>query len=98
MEQPPAPLLTDAEIAAALLAIIHQRGPLSSACPSEVARQLSPNAWRALMPRVREVAAHLAQQGRLEIAQGGKAISPKPPWRGPIRIRLASSTPDSGSV
>ena len=82
--------LTDAKIEAALLAIIHQRGSLSSACPSEVARQLSPKAWRALMPRVREVAALLAQQGLLEIAQRGKVVSPHGPWHGPIRVRLAA--------
>jgi hypothetical protein len=82
--------LTDAEIEAALLAIVHQRGPLSSACPSEVARQLLPNGWRGLMPRVRDVAASLALRGLLEIAQGGKAVSPQGPWRGPIRVRLPS--------
>ena len=78
----------DVQIEAALLAIIHQRGPLASACPSEVARQLAPQDWRALMPRVRAVASALAQAGLLEIAQGGKAVSPQGPWRGPIRVRL----------
>ena len=90
--------LTDVKIEAALLALIRQRGPLSSACPSEVARQLSPNDWRALMPRVRDVAALLAQRGLLEIAQGGKAVSPQGPWHGPIRVRLPPSNVDSGSV
>ena len=84
-------------IESALLRIIHQRGPLASACPSEVARQLDPHDWRALMPRVREAAARLAQQGRLEIAQGGKAVLPQLPWRGPIRIRLPSTDPDPNS-
>ena len=82
--------LTDANIKEALLAIIHQRGPLANACPSEVARRLSPDAWRALMPQVRAVAAQLAQTGLLEIAQGGNAVSPQGPWRGPIRFRRPS--------
>ena len=90
--------LTDAKIEGTLLAFIEQRGPLSSACPSEVARQLSPNAWRALMPRVREVAGALAQAGSLEITQGGIAVLPQGPWRGPIRIRLPTSNREIGSI
>ena len=82
------PFVSDDQIDSVLLAIIRQRGPLASACPSEVARQLDLQDWRTLMLRVREAAARLAQQGRLEIAQGGKAVSPQLPWRGPIRIRL----------
>ena len=79
---------TDAQIEAALLALVHQRGPLSSACPSEVARLLSSNAWRALMPRVREVAGLLAQAGLLDVSQRGQSVSPHGPWQGPIRVRL----------
>jgi hypothetical protein len=79
---------TDAQIEAALLELVAQRGPLSSACPSEAARSLSPSAWRMLMPRVREVAARLAQAGLLDISQRGRSVSPQGPWRGPIRVRL----------
>ena len=82
------PELTDAQIEDALMAVVHQRGPLSSACPSEVARVLSPNAWRALMPRVREAARRLAQAGVLDISQRGQSVSPRGPWKGPIRVRL----------
>ena len=88
MEQQPTALLTDSQIAAALLAIVHQRGSTATACPSEVARQMAPQDWRALMPQVRSVASSLAQAGLLEIAQRGKAVSPQGPWRGPIRVRL----------
>ena len=89
------PFVSDDQIESALLAIIQQRGPKASACPSEVARQLDPQAWRRLMPQIRTVAAQLAQQGRLEVAQRGKAVSLQPPWHGPIRIRLPST--DHGS-
>ena len=88
MEQQPTALLTDSQIAAALLAIIQKRGVTARACPSEVARQLAPQDWRALILRVRSVASSLAQAGLLEIAQRGKAVSPLGPWRGPIRVRL----------
>lgn len=79
---------TDAQIEAALLTLVHRRGPLSSACPSEVARALSPGAWRTLMQRVRDVAGGLAQAGLLDISQRGQSVAPKGPWKGPIRVRL----------
>ena len=82
------PAFTDAQLEAALLALVRQRGPLSSACPSEVARSLSSNAWRTLMPRVRDVAARLAQAGLLDISQGGQSVPPQGPWHGSIRVRL----------
>lgn len=85
MDQPD---FTDAQIEAALLAMVRQRGPHSSACPSEVARSLSPTGWRTLMPRVRNAAGSLAQAGLLEISQRGQSVAPQGPWRGPIRIRL----------
>lgn len=77
-----------ARIEAAMAALVQQRGPDSSACPSDVARSLSPDHWRALIPLVREAASRLAQQGLIEIAQGGKAVSSIGPWTGPIRLRL----------
>ncbi len=83
--------VTDAQIEAALLTVVRQRGPQSSACPSEVARSLSPNQWRTLMPRLREVAARLAQAGLLDISQRGQSVSPQGPWKGPIRVRLPFS-------
>lgn len=83
---------SDQQIEAALLAIIAQRGEQASACPSEVARALSPNDWSSLMPRVRQVAGGLALRGLLDISQGGASVSPNTlpqgPWKGPIRIRL----------
>ncbi len=86
---------TDAEIEAALLALVQRRGPQSSACPSEVARALSADAWRMLMPRVRDVASGLAQAGLLDISQRGQSVPPKGPWTGPIRVRLPLDLSDS---
>jgi len=60
-----------------------------------VARALSPDDWRALMPRVRQVAGQLALRGLLDISQGGQSVSPSTlpngPWKGPIRVRLPSA-------
>ena len=86
----PTPLstITDEQISSDLLALVHRRGTGSSACPSEVVRNLSPNGWRLLMPRVKQVAVQLAQAGLICITQKGVVLNPAEPWRGPIRIRL----------
>ena len=87
---------TDAQIESALLSLVLQRGLQSSACPSEVARAVAPENWRALMPQVRGVASRLARQGKIEIAQGGQAVSADGLWTGPIRLRLPAKSPPSG--
>lgn len=57
-------------------------------CPSEVARALRPDGWRALMPDVRDAARGLAREGRVVVTQRGAALSPDAEWRGPVRIGL----------
>jgi Protein of unknown function (DUF3253) len=83
---------SNAQIEAALLAVIAQRGQQASACPSEVARALTPGDWRALMPRIRQIAGQLALRGVLDISQRGQSVPastlPNGPWTGPIRVRL----------
>jgi Protein of unknown function (DUF3253) len=69
--------------------LVQQRGAQASACPSEVARALSSEGWRALMPQVRNVSGKLAAQAKIEITQGGKVVPAPGPWKGPIRLRLA---------
>lgn len=55
-------------------------------CPSEAARALaSGDAWRALMPRVREVADAEAAAGRLVVTQRGRTVRARE-VRGPIRL------------
>jgi hypothetical protein len=79
---------TAVEIAATTLSLLAARPATASICPSEVARALAPSpAWRGLMPAVREAARTLARQGRLEVTQGGRALSPDADWRGAIRLR-----------
>lgn len=69
-----------------ILALLEERGPSKSICPSEVARALKPRGnWRALMPDVREAAAKLAGRGAVEIRQQGKRVSPRS-YKGPVRI------------
>ena len=84
----PATRPDDGQIEAVLLSMVGKRGLESSACPSEVARAIAPGAWRDLMPHVRRVASLLALQGKIEITQGGQAVSTTRPWKGPVRLRL----------
>jgi hypothetical protein len=86
---------TEAQIEAAIFALLERRAPGASICPSDAARALESDAadWRPLMPRVRNVAAALARQGRLSITQKGIEIDPQTVTdgtvKGPIRLRHA---------
>jgi hypothetical protein len=79
---------SDAEIAAAIEALLAAREPPKTICPSEVARRLRADeaTWRALMPRVREVAFALAARGAIHITQGGQVVNGSEA-RGAIRLR-----------
>lgn len=78
--------VTDAAIGEAIQDLLRRRAADATICPSEVARTLAPEGWRALMPQVRAVAVELARHGQLEIRQGGHTISPAAAFRGPIRL------------
>lgn len=84
--------ITDEAIAGAIAALLAQRAPTASICPSEAARRLAAPGtdWRPLMPAVRRVAAALAREGALRITQGEATIDPvqlEAGLRGPIRLR-----------
>jgi hypothetical protein len=66
---------TDDEIAHAIEALLATRRAEASICPSEAARRLRPDGWRALMPAVRRVAFGMARTGRLRITQGATTIA-----------------------
>jgi uncharacterized protein with von Willebrand factor type A (vWA) domain len=78
--------LDPARIENAIEALLGERRADASICPSEVARRLSPDDWRALMPLVRDVAFAMARAGRIRITRRGVAIDPDRPVRGPIRL------------
>lgn len=77
----------DQEIAAAIRAMLRARAP-RTICPSEVARRLAPEEaeWRALMPRIRAVAAGLPD---VVATQKGLPVDPVAA-RGPIRLALSN--------
>lgn len=61
-----------------------ERAP-RSVCPSEVARALAPEGWRALMEAVRERAAVLAERGEIAVTQRGRTVDVRTA-RGPVRL------------
>ncbi len=79
----------DRAIADAIFRLLRARAPTLTICPSEAARALAPagDAWRALMPDVRRVAAGLARAGRLRVTRGGEPVDASDAG-GPIRLGL----------
>lgn len=82
----------DEQIRSTLLQLLKERGPGKTACPSAVARKLADEegeheAWRDLMPRVRSVAQKLAEDGRIEVTQGGETVRIDEA-SGPVRLGL----------
>lgn len=71
----------------AILDCLAARAPSATACPSEVARAVSPDSWRPLMPQVREAADKLVERGLLSVEQKGRQVVASSA-RGPIRLRL----------
>lgn len=82
-------MASETAIAAAILETVRARGPGRTACPSEVARALDPeaDAWRDLMPAVRRVAGALVREGRLVVTRRGEPVDPEA-GGGPIRLGL----------
>lgn len=62
-------------------------GRAGSICPSEAARAVGGEDWRALMEPAREAARRLARAGDVEITQKDVVLDPDGMWRGPIRVR-----------
>ena len=85
----------DRDIERAIVDLLARRAPGASICPSEAARGLWPDDWRAGMPRVRAVAAALAADGRLRVTQGAAGIAADDvrDAAGPIRLRRGPAFP-----
>jgi hypothetical protein len=70
-----------------MLALARDRAPAKTICPSDAARAVGGDQWRALMEQSRDIARDLARAGEVEIMQRGEVLDPDAQWRGPIRIR-----------
>jgi hypothetical protein len=76
----------ESRIRDAILTAVRDRGAGRTVCPSEVARSLAED-WRPLMPRVRDIAAVLAEEGRIAVTQKGEPFDARSA-AGPIRLGL----------
>ncbi|HYH61216.1 MAG TPA: DUF3253 domain-containing protein [Solirubrobacterales bacterium] len=73
-----------------ILALLAQRDPGKTICPSDAARALDPTGFRALMPTVRDAARELVAKGQIEVTQGGEPVA-LDSAHGPIRLRLVQT-------
>jgi hypothetical protein len=73
-----------------MLALVAERGPGKTICPSEVARALGgphPDGWGPLMQPVRRTAVRLAKEGKVAILRKGRPVDPDD-FKGVYRIGL----------
>ena len=86
---------TPDEARAAILALLAERAPGRTICPSEAARALGgDDGFRTLMPLVREAAAAMTDAGELEVTQRGEPVDVRTA-RGPVRLRLPPEAADA---
>lgn len=78
---------TPTQIRQILLNQVRARGIDKTICPSEVARALTSDEWRSLMPLVRSIAAELVNEGAIVALQKGQIVDPLMA-KGPIRLRI----------
>ena len=83
---------TSDRLRTAILALTAERAP-KSICPSDAARAVDAENWRALMDDARGAARELARAGDVVITQKGAALDPDAQWRGPVRIRARIDKP-----
>lgn len=65
--------------------------------PAEVAKELQPEQWQRMLPKVRGVALGLMRQGRLTITKKGKPVDPNA-VKGVIRLRLPTEAETAAAV
>ena len=63
--------------------------------PSDVAKELQPEQWQRMLPKVRGAALSLMRQGKLTITKKGKPVDPDN-FRGVTRLRQA--TPEEAAL
>lgn len=77
---------TDERLERAILELLDARAATATICPSEAARAVGGEEWRALMEPARRAARRLVAADAVEITQKGRVVDPSTA-RGPVRIR-----------
>ena len=65
------------------LTLLASRAADATVCPSEVARAIAPEAWRAAMPSVHAAVDTLVEEGRVQLSWKGETLAKR---SGPYRI------------
>ena len=76
----------DQALEQAVLDLLAARAGGATICPSEAARAVGGEDWRAQMEPARAAARRLVARGEVEITQGGRVVDPSTA-KGPIRVR-----------
>ena len=76
----------DVALETAIIELLGARARDASICPSEAARVVGGDEWRALMEPARRAARRLVASGAVQITQKGRVVDPSTA-SGPIRIR-----------
>jgi len=80
-----------AQLEAAILNLLEERGPGKTICPSEAAKMVGGTQhrsdWEPLMEPARAAARRLVAAGQIEITQHGRPVDAATA-RGPIRLKL----------
>jgi len=65
--------------------------------PADVAKELQPEQWQRMLPKVRHAALALMRQGRLTITKKGKPVDPNA-FKGVIRLRLPTEAETAAAL
>ena len=65
--------------------------------PAEVAKELQPEQWQRMLPKVRGIALGLMRQGKLTITKKGKPVDPNA-VKGVIRLRLPTEAETAAAL
>ena len=84
-------------IESAIFDHLNRLAPGKSIEPSDVAKELQPEQWQRMLPKVRGVAVGLAREGRLIITKKGKPVDPNA-FKGVIRLRLPTEAETAAAL
>lgn len=81
--------MNDETVENAILSLVEARGAGKSICPTDAARALDAENWRARLNAVRNGAIRLALAGKVDILRKGKPVDPTD-FKGVYRIARKS--------
>jgi len=84
-------------IETAILEKLANIGAGKSVEPAEIAKDLQPEQWQRMLPKVRACALGLMRQGRVTITKKGKAVDPDD-FKGVTRLRLPTEAETAAAL